>query len=343
MIVAADGGAGRGELRINVDPVVVPDYSADDLAALSGLTLATVIGPSENRSGPFYRNGLDVIPNPGGLFGEGLARVNYYAEVYGVPEALGSGPYTMLAFISNSASGAALPGLEQRVQRESRDPDVIVGGFDLSALPTGGYELRLAVLDGANEAVAERSKRFFVVNPNVAAPEIAGGAADLDETRFAVMGEEEVDRALRQARAIASSSELSQMGRLRSLEARRAFLTTFWRTRDDDDDPGQNLAYNEFGERLRAVERFGRGTTPGYETARGRVYLKYGQPAEVDPHPLDPNMVPHEIWIYHDIAGQGGRRMFVFADREGINMYDLLYSDVRGEPSPPNWEQQLQR
>lgn len=343
VIVPADGASERGELRINLDPVVVPDYSEDDLAALSSLALATAIRPSEDRDGSFYRNGLDVVPNPSGVFGEGLAHVNFYAEVYGVPEALGSGPYTMLAFISASATGAPLPGLEQRVQREARDPDVIAGGFDLRALPTGGYELRLAVLDEANEAVAEQRKRFFVVNPNVAAPELAGGAADLDETRFAVMGEEEVDRALRQARALASSSELSQMGRLQSLDARRAFLTTFWRNRDDDADPSQNLAYNEFQERLRAVDRFGRGTLPGFETARGRVYLKYGQPAEVDPRPLEPNMVAHEVWTYYDIPGHGGRRIFVFADREGMNMYDLLYSDVTGEPAPPNWEQQLQR
>lgn len=341
--VPADEATGRGELRLNLDPVLVPDYSNDDEAALSDLTLATAIRASTDREGPFYHNGLDVVPNPSGLFGEGLSRLNYYAEAYGIPETLGEGPYTLLVFVSGSASGAPLPGMEQRVQRDARDPDVLAGNFDLSALPSGGYELHVAVLRASNEALVQRTKRFFVVNPGVAAAAVAGGPEGIDAARFAVMGDEEVDLALRQVRALATSNEISQLMRLRSTDAKRAFLATFWRNRDADTDPTQNISYNEFQERLRAIGRFSRGDTPAYETDRGRVYLRYGQPAEVEPHPFEENQVPHEIWTYYDIPGQAGQKTFIFADREGMATYDLIFSDVIGEPSNSNWRDMLAR
>ncbi len=341
IIIPGDTTAERPEVRVNVDPVEIPDFSADDVTAIGGITLASSIRRGEDRDGVFYHNGLDVIPNPSVLFGEGLRRLNYYTEVYGVPEGVGPGPYTLYAFVAN-AVGAPLPGLEQRVQREARDPDVIAGSFDISTLPSGGYDLRIAVLDASNEVVAERQKRFFVVNSGVQPLAVEGAPEDVSASLFAVMDEEELDLTLRQVRALATSTELSQLTRLQSVDAKRAFLATFWRNRDDDEDPSQNMAYNDFQERLRAVERYGRGSRPGYASARGRVYLKYGAPAEVDPHPVDPNQVPHEIWVYYNIPGQTGRRTFVFADREGIT-YDLLYSDVIGEPSPPNWQSLLDR
>ncbi|HLA63027.1 MAG TPA: GWxTD domain-containing protein [Rhodothermales bacterium] len=341
--VPADEATGRGEFRINLDPIEVHDFSNDDVAALSDLTLATAIRASTDREGPFYHNGLDVVPNPSGLFGEGLSRLNYYAEAYGIPETLGAGPYTLYVFVSTPGTGAPLPGMEQRVQRPVRDPDVLAGNFDLSALPSAGYELNVAVLNSENEVVAHREKRFFLVNPDVAVQAVAGGPEGLDAARFAVMGEEEIDLVLRQVRALATSTEISQIGRLRLLEAKRAFLATFWRNRDDDADASQNLAYNEFQERLRATTRFGRGDTPGYETDRGRVYLKYGQPSEVEPHPFEEDQVPHEIWTYYNIPGQAGRKLFVFADREGMATYDLIYSDVIGENSNANWQQMLAR
>ncbi len=50
--------------------------------------------------------------------------------------------------------------------------------------------------------------------------------------------------------------------------------------------------------------------------------------------------MPYEIWVYDNIPGEG-RALFVFADRFKSNTYDLIHSDVRGEASLPNWQQEL--
>ncbi len=83
------------------------------------------------------------------------------------------------------------------------------------------------------------------------------------------------------------------------------------------------------------------GRQSAWETDRGRVVLRYGLPSQVTPNTFEQELVPHEIWEYDNIPGQG-RATFVFADREGLG-YDLLHSTVPGEPSVPNWEQLLRR
>jgi GWxTD domain-containing protein len=342
LTVPADQAAGRSETRLEFDPVLVPDYSADDRAAFSGLTLATSIRGGAAADDPFAHSGLVVVPNPNAVFGE-AGRLNFYAEAYGIPETVDQETYTLLAYVAAADEPRPLPGLQQRASRPSRDPDVLVGSFDVSTLPSGPYYLRLAALDAANEAIVEHSKRFFVLNPNVARPEVAdGGPLDLEERYFAVMSADELDRTMAQVQAVASQPELRQMRSLATDDARRTFLAQFWRARDEDGDPNRNLAREEFQERLRYIERYGVGGLLPWESDRGRVVLRYGYPSDVDPRPQNQNLAPHEIWYYENVRGQG-QAIFVFADREMTSRFDLIHSTVIGEVSAPNWEQMLQR
>jgi GWxTD domain-containing protein len=342
LAVPADEGARRSEFRVEFDPVVVPDYSADDRAALSGLTLATAIRPGAESGDPFFTNGLAVIPNPNAVFGADGGPLHYYAEAYGIPETSGQAEYTLLAYVAAADEPRPLPGLQQRVARPARDPDVLVGTFDVSRLPSGPYYLRLAALNASNEPLVEQSKRFYVLNPDVEQPLVEGGPSDYEERFFAVVPPEELELMLDQASAVATQPERRQLRALTSDEARRVFLAVFWRARDVDSDPNRNLAREEFGARLRAIERYGVGGLQAWDSDRGRVYLQYGPPAEVDPRPQNTNLVPHEIWLYENIPGQG-QAVFVFADREMTSRYELIHSSVTGEVSVPNWEQMLER
>ena len=39
----------------------------------------------------------------------------------------------------------------------------------------------------------------------------------------------------------------------------------------------------------------------GYRTDRGRVYLIYGEPDQIDRFPSETNMKPYEVWYYNSI------------------------------------------
>jgi GWxTD domain-containing protein len=341
--VPASAETGRSETRLEFDPVVVPDYSSDDAAAFSGLTLATSIRGGATPDDPFARSGLVVVPNPNAVFGDGEGRLNFYAEAYGIPETSGEASYTLMAYIAAADEPRPLPGLQQRATRPARDPDVLVGSFNIGSLPSGPYFLRLAALDAANEAIVEQSKRFFVLNPHVQPAVVVDGApVDLEERFFAVMPPDELELHLEQVEVIATQPELRQIRGLATDEGRRTFLAQFWRSRDEDADLTRNVAREEFAERIRYVERYGQGGMVSWQSDRGRAILRYGYPSEVDPRPHNTNLAPHEVWYYDNVRGQG-RALMVFADRELTGRYELIHSTVVGEVSAPNWEEMLQR
>ncbi|MDX1440236.1 MAG: GWxTD domain-containing protein [Rubricoccaceae bacterium] len=332
----------RSELRVVYD-VTVPDY-VDSGVIVSGITLASVIrrAEPEDSNSPFGKNGLVVTPNPNALYGMANGRLFYYVENYGLSSSAGEGEYTLFAYISESNLPQPMPEFQERSVRQVRDPDVIAGAFNVSQLPSGSYFLRVALLDENNEALAEQSKKFWIFNPNVQR-EVAVVDAGFESSLYAVMSEEEVEENLEHAEIIASQNERSQMGNLETLDQKRQFLARFWQVRDTDSDPSVNAARREFYERLRfAEERYSSPFDEAYRTDRGRVVLKYGYPSSVDPRPFDSEMVPHEIWTYDNLPGQGAA-IFVFADREGLSRYDLIHSNVTGEVSQGNWEALLRR
>ena len=76
----------------------------------------------------------------------------------------------------------------------------------------------------------------------------------------------------------------------------------------------------------------------GWQTDRGRVYLIYGQPSEIERYPNQTETRPYEIWYYHDI--EGGVQ-FVFGDLTGFGDQTLLHSTKRGELHDPAWERRI--
>lgn len=331
---------GRSEVAVRRD-VLVPDYADGEGAALSSVQLARGIERSEDPSDPFAKSGLRVRPNPSAFYGEGAPAIAYYAEVYRPPAS--GDEYTLLTYLAESDQAGPMAGHQRRTTRSVRPVDVIAGQLDVSDVPSGIYYLRLVVLDAGNEAVAEQSKRVYVINPDIARADDGVAEMDYEATLFAAMGEEELERGLRHVRVLASGREVAQIEALTSDDDRRQFLASFWRNRDTDGRPGVNEALRGFNERLALVnERYREGGRDGFDTERGRVYLKYGPPSEVDRRAFDSNANPHEVWTYENIPGEG-RSMFVFVDRYGAGSYELVYSDVTGETSMANWRQALTR
>ncbi len=223
--------AGRPKVQALLN-LTVPDYAQAAGTAISAVQLATAIQPSADPTDPLSKSGLSIRPNPDAFYGGVGATVRYYAEVYTPPS--DADAYTLVAFVSESASGAALADHESRLTRRSRPVDVVAGEMDVSTLPSGIYHLRLVALNESNEAVAEQSKRFFVINPDVERVAVAGDLMTYEETLFAAMGEEELAMNVRHARILATAREQAQIAAIATDEDRRRFLTTFWTARDED-------------------------------------------------------------------------------------------------------------
>lgn len=342
LTIRIPAGPGRPAVTQSRD-VVVPDYQATKQARLSDITLATAIRRSQDRNDLFFKNGLSIQPNPNLLYGSGLTKLYYYMEAYHLDQAIPDSSYTAYLFVADANQAQPWRGLQKRALRRARHPDVLVGSFDLGALPSGSYVLYALMLNADNEAVVEQNRKFFVFNPAVQAE--AGGAeidAEYEASVYAAMTEEEVEEGLDHLKIIATDQERSAAKDLKSMDAKRQFLMSFWRKRDTSPETPGNEFKQEYYSRLQyAKERYGNNFTEGWKTDRGQIVLKYGLPTSVEPRPYERNAAPHEIWEYNNIPGEG-RSTFIFADISGFGEYELLHTNVTGERKTPDWRTVLQ-
>ncbi len=341
VMIPADPSVHRPQLVLRRD-VQVPDFSNTALVGLSDLTLATSIERSTDRGSKFYKNGLLIRPNANQLYGAGLSRLYYYAEAYNL-DRIGKDEYTLFAYIAEANLPQPLPDLQRRMRRPTRSPDVLVGQFDLSKLPSGSYFLRLALLNEANEALAEQSRKFFVYNPGVERAAPVAVEASFEMSPYATMPAEEVDKAFKHIDIIATEQERSRYSKIQDLDERRRFLMDFWLRRD----PNTTTPINEFQEEIYqriqyANDRYTTGRTEGWDTDRGHAIIKYGTPTSVEPHLFDRGFAPYEIWQYNNIPGEG-QAIFVFADLDGFGLFELIHSTVTGERKLANWQEEIRR
>lgn len=111
--------------------------------------------------------------------------------------------------------------------------------------------------------------------------------------------------------------ELLAWNKLQSDEEREQFIAIFWDHRDPDPDTTENEYRESYYERVEyANEHFSSGVA-GVKTDRGRIYLRFGKPDEVESHPAggaynresgegggSTSTYPFERWWYRHLPGR---------------------------------------
>jgi len=111
-----------------------------------------------------------------------------------------------------------------------------------------------------------------------------------DKERAKSRAAEDSSRALRRwvdedVAYIISNEERQAWKRLTKDEERESFIENFWLRRDPTPDSIDNEFKDEHFERIAySNEHFASGI-PGWKTDRGRIYIMYGKPDEIESHP----------------------------------------------------------
>ncbi|HYL77988.1 MAG TPA: GWxTD domain-containing protein [Bryobacteraceae bacterium] len=135
---------------------------------------------------------------------------------------------------------------------------------------------------------------------------------------------------------IISDEERQAFHRLSNDDERDQFIEQFWLRRDPTPDTAENEFKEEHYRRIAyANERFTSGI-PGWRTDRGMIYIKYGPPDEIDPHPSGGSYqrpieqgggitiaYPFEVWRYRYIEGAGTNVVLEFVDQSQTGEYRL--------------------
>lgn len=135
---------------------------------------------------------------------------------------------------------------------------------------------------------------------------------------------------------IITDEEKSVFQNLKTEEERENFIEEFWARRN----PDQRAAYNEFKEehyrRIAYANQHYASGVPGWKTDRGRVYITFGKPDEIESHPSGGSYnretwegggstatYPFEKWWYRHIDGVGDDIEIEFVDKSMSNEYRI--------------------
>lgn len=123
------------------------------------------------------------------------------------------------------------------------------------------------------------------------------------------------------ARLIMSKQEKDIFRHLPDAESRKDFREDFWEKRDPDLSTDFNEFQEEFYWRIDyANERFIEGI-PGWKTDRGRIFIYFGEPDQIQSHPMvsNPMLVGYHGYILWQFYRYGFAIMFT--DKRGDSVY----------------------
>ena len=346
-------------------------------AALSSIQLMSEATPTVTEN-ILSRNGYDMEPYVSDFFPEQINIINYYYEVYNIDRELGSKPFMVLAYIEERQTARRFDTQQTVARKNSAATVPVYGSLDISALPSGSYNLVVELRNRNSETMLIGRVPFYRSNPGVKGLETNDYALTFAGR---ITDERLLNTYLDALYPLASDEERSlaeEMIRYSTLTEKQAFLYRFWTRRDALNPEGEWLKYKERVDYVQ--EHFSYPRTPGIHTDRGRVYLQYGPPDFIrdEKNYVSANRIgsnneqpyntmysgnnpvnrsdgytgtsqghvyylPYQLWRYNKLETDDPNRVFLFWDEHRSGYYTLLNSNARGEVQDPGWERRLCR
>lgn len=135
---------------------------------------------------------------------------------------------------------------------------------------------------------------------------------------------------------IITQEELQAFKQLSNDDERDAFIEQFWQRRDPTPDTVENEFKEEHYRRIAYANEHYAAGIPGWRTDRGRIYIVWGAPDEIESHPSGgtynreisegggtTSTYPFERWRYRYIEGIGQEIILEFVDTCMCNEYHL--------------------
>jgi GWxTD domain-containing protein len=281
----------------------------------------------------------DTIPQPGEFRRGGLI-------VAIAPEVVVGGPAASLAYLLETYAGTATEGHftvavqdDRGVERKRIGPNpirvaagigLLTGQLDLGSLDPGRYRLVASIELGGQ--LVRREASF------VADPVVANAPAQLsDDAYFGLLSGPSLDQAFAPLSAMAEPRELASWPAFGTDLDKRGYLTAFWRRRDPTPNASGNERRAQFYDGVVYSNAFYADPSrrlAGWQTDRGRIFLREGLPTQVLRRQVRGAVPAYEVWRYFEPT----RRYYLFVDRGALGGFGLVRSNDQRERQDPRWQ-----
>jgi GWxTD domain-containing protein len=305
----------------------------------SGLQFAANIQKSTDTKSLFYKNTLEVTPNPSRLFGNNLSELYYYIEFYNLTKQNLSDEFTIATAITDLNNNILKS--DEKNYKLKNDSRVEYGHVNVSDIKTGIYKFIVKLLDDRSNVKTETQNQFVLYNTDTSSI-AADYSSDKDflASEYANYPEEKLNKEFEYAVYIMADAFRKQYEKLNDVNAKRKMMFNFWKSLDPEPLTPLNEYKKTYLERIDyANKNFKADYTVGWKTDRGRIYSVYGKYDDIERHPFESSTRAYEIWKYDNV--QGGI-IFVFIDlTNGSGNYTLVHSTARNELSDEDWQRRL--
>jgi GWxTD domain-containing protein len=326
------------------EPIVVAGLQPGKLM-VSDIQLVETLKKAETQ-GPLTKSGYDMIPLVVNYYPADFNKLVFYAEIYNSDSLFGTdGKFALRQYIEKYESGMLADNLIKHSRESATTVVPVLTIFNIEDLASGNYNLVLEVRDRENNLVEVR-KNFFQRENGIREYNPADLATvDLKQAFVSTsVPDDSLSYFISALLPVATDSELPVITKeLRNadLETRQKFFYAFWQRRNPDNPQREWEKYRT--EIYNTNRLFGTPIKAGYETDRGRIYLKYGPPNTITDRPNEPATYPYQVWHYYRIGNFTNRRFIFFQPDLVTNDYELLHSDLRGEIQNYRWQTMLMR
>lgn len=328
MVITDNNSGLKGENNFNLKTL-----TPQEQLHFSDVELCTKI-KSDTGQSIFNKNGLQVVPNPSGIYDALNPLFYYYIEINNLSFSTEKeNQYNFQYFFTNSA-GDTLRKKPTVTKKIIAPRQVELGGMNVIALPAGDYVFHATARDLASGSESIIEKTFRVYKPSKKKAKKVRTGEEVAEYYIGMTADQLKDE-FKQAIYISTKQEKNVFKSLGEIASMQRFLTQFWHRRDAERNIPLGSFRRLYTKRVHiANEKYSSMGIKGWKTDMGRVFIMYGEPDEYERNPSSIDMLPHVIWYYHNLEGGS---QFVFADEEGFGQYRQIHSTYRKELQNPNW------
>jgi GWxTD domain-containing protein len=327
------------EPYITTDPVVI--NFPTDKPSISGIELISEYTKSESPS-ILTKSGLDLYPYIFNFYPDNIRKIMFYCEFYNTDKQFGEGgKFVYNYYIQSYETKSQILEYSYSKTGEATAVFPILKEIDILNLPSGNYLVVVELRNQNNELVTKNQLFFQRSNPNIQFNTDEIAALNVEGTFVdKITNIDSLRQYIHYLLPISTQMDRNFIGKQMpdaDMQTLKQYFLNFWKTRDD---LYPELAWNHYHQQVDKVNIiYSTPNRKGYETDRGRVFLKYGPPNIVSESYHEPAAYPYEIWQYYALFDGQRNKKFVFYTVDIVtNDFQLVHSDAIGEVANYRWQ-----
>jgi GWxTD domain-containing protein len=332
-----NGESVEGEIQ-----VVVPEFNIDEINFSSIELIESASQTSEKND--FTKNGYLIIPYLTNYFPPQNENIAAYFEIYNLNKVLGDKEQFLITYeIEDYLSGQKVQDVFKLKKYSASVVIPIITVLPLDKVNTGDYNLVISIYDSTN-TIIKQEKLFFQRRNDNEVAQISLENLDISQSFTNDIYYDSIPfylNSLWPIAGVADRGTILSLLKTTDTTTMQKYFHAFW-IKTTPSSPFE--AWVKYKDQVMYCEQqFSTQIKHGFETDRGRIYLKYGAPDFVMDRPSEPSAYPYQIWKYYKIGNFSNIRFIFYNPDLVTNDYPLLHSELRGELQNYRWQHDLHK